>query len=431
MKLHWFSPLRPADTDVAHYTIRLLPALAERADVVVWTTDESWDRAAERHAEVRRYAREHPPWGELNAGDVAFYNIGNHPRFHGSIWEVSRLHPGVVVLHDVRVAHLFAYHLQRSPARYRAAMARHHGMVGVAAAEAFLRGLLHPDAMAERFPLTAFALEGALGVMVHTREADSAARSAGHDLVEFAALPYPASPRPPRRYGDAPYRLIAFGHMGFNRRLEAVLDALAALPERDFRLDIYGHVPVAAALARRAGDLGLGAAVTIHGFVSSEALDAALDAADLAINLRFPTMGEASGSQLRIWDHALPSLVSAAGWYATLPADAVAFVRPDHEAADLQRHLADFVAGPARFSAMGEAGRRHLEREHDPRRYAEAVVELAGAARRRRAAAMALALVERTAAAMTTWCEPPLELAMVRRVAEQIHALAGGVTLRA
>ena len=53
--------------------------------------------------------------------------------------------------------------------------------------------------------------------------------------------------------------------------------------------------------------------VTLHGFVPAEALEAALASAHLAINFRFPTMGEASVSQLQIWDHALPSLVTRVG----------------------------------------------------------------------------------------------------------------------
>ena len=36
---------------------------------------------------------------------------------------------------------------------------------------------------------------------------------------------------------------------------------------------------------------------------------------ELLINLRYPTMGEASLSQLRIWRHALPSMVTQVGWH--------------------------------------------------------------------------------------------------------------------
>jgi hypothetical protein len=54
-------------------------------------------------------------------------------------------------------------------------------------------------------------------------------------------------------------------------------------------------------------------------------------------------MGEASGSQLRIWDHALPSIVSKNDWYATLPSETVAFVSPDHEIEGVKYHLKYFL----------------------------------------------------------------------------------------
>jgi hypothetical protein len=71
-------------------------------------------------------------------------------------------------------------------------------------------------------------------------------------------------------------------------------------------------------------------------------------------------MGESSISQLQIWEHGLPSLVTAVGYYATLPEETVAFVRPSHELEDIQAHLRRFLADPAAFSRMGLAGRRYL-----------------------------------------------------------------------
>jgi hypothetical protein len=115
----------------------------------------------------------------------------------------------------------------------------------------------------------------------------------------------------------------------------------------------------------------------MHGFVEDAMLDAALAAAHLAINLRYPTMGEASISQLRIWRHALPALVTQVGWYAEQPDDVVCFVRPEQEVADIQRHLQDLIAQPDRFVAMGQRGRQRLETLHAPDAYAQAIVAFA------------------------------------------------------
>ena len=89
MKINWFSPLPPAKTDIAHYTTRVLPALSALAQVTLWTDQREWDRALEQQAEVRAFRLGRVPWTELNRADANFYQIGNNPLFHGSIWQVS------------------------------------------------------------------------------------------------------------------------------------------------------------------------------------------------------------------------------------------------------------------------------------------------------------------------------------------------------
>ena len=57
MCLNWFSPLPPEQTDIAHYTARIAPALMRRFDVVFWTGDLNYRVVAER-ASVCRWAKE-------------------------------------------------------------------------------------------------------------------------------------------------------------------------------------------------------------------------------------------------------------------------------------------------------------------------------------------------------------------------------------
>ena len=174
------------------------------------------------------------------------------------------------------------------------------------------------------------------------------------------------------------FRFVLFGYLGSNRRVAVILDALAAMPEREkLSLDIYGMLGDESKIRKQIKSLGL-RNVSIHGFVSDHELERALSSAHMAINLRNPTMGEASASQLRIWSHALPSLVSEVGWYASLPRDTVRMVRTgEHEIADIQRHLRDFLEHPDEFKRMGEKGLTRLHAVHSSKACARAIVELA------------------------------------------------------
>jgi SAM-dependent methyltransferase len=269
--------------------------------------------------------------------------------------------------------------------------------------------------MVERYPLTFLAVENALGVLIHSEEGLDRLKRALPCPVAYAPLPYPTSTRSHCEQSGAaslrgkgpPYHLVIFGYIYINRRLDAVLEAIAGLPEREkLRLDIYGQIWDSDHVRARIEALGLQALVTLHGFVPEAELDRALAASHLAVNLRHPTMGEASGSQLRIWDHALPSLVTPRGWYGKLPHDVVAFVRPEHEIADIQTHLRAFLANPEWFARMGQRGRHILEEHHTPEIYVQAMVDLAAAARRFRLHAAARELAKRVDSELRVWASP-------------------------
>lgn len=414
MKLNWFSPLPPAATDIAHYTARVLPALSSLSEITLWTTKRRWPRSLENFAEVRRYGLDRPPWTELNRADMAIYNIGNNPKFHWPIWHVSRTHPGVMVLHDLRLHHFFDWvyrcHYQDLN-RYLETIKGYYGDVALSDAEkCFTTNAENIDYMAQHYPLTDLAIGSALGVMVHTTEAFEAVKVAAGRPVAYAPLPF-SSRRDHivSRAARPPYRLIIFGYLGRNRRLESVFKALAELPEREhFKLDVFGSIlNHAAQMQRQIRELRMSDLITLRGFVPEHCLEAALAKAHLAINLRFPTVGEASGSQLRIWSHALPSLVTPEGWYASLPSDAVGFVRPDgNEVMDIQHQLREFLKAPERFARMGIRGYEKLRRDHAPETYAAKIIELASRAKDYRPQRAAEILARRAGASFTEWCHP-------------------------
>ena len=226
------------------------------------------------------------------------------------------------------------------------------------------------------------------------------------------------------RQAEPPYRLVTFGYMGRNRRLDAVLQALATFPERDrFRLDVFGEVPDGRMLRKRIGQLGIGHLVELHGYAAETELNQVLQTSHLAINLRYPTMGEASGSQLRIWYNALPSLVTDVGWYSSLPSDAVSHVRPEHEIDDIQSHLQAFLENPKEFAEMGQRGLRKLLEHHDPEKYVQSILDMAANARHFRVRKSAYDLAKRAGATMNCWSSNAGD--QPDRIAQKIYEICG------
>ncbi len=430
MKINWFSPLPPVRSGIASVSDALVPAFKKHAEVTYWTDQEKWESHLDREIEVRRFDAQRPPTVELNSADLNFYNIGNHRLYHQGIWLISRQHHGIVILHDLCLHHFFAGMYLDSwndAAGYRAVMQRLYGDEGHAAALRLCNeGAVVIDEIAPSFPLTPLALENALGAIVHSPvDRNTLAR---HRSLPAITLPLPSvsrrEPPPPQMVEhrkDQPYRLIIFGFLSLNRRLEPFLEALAGIPEkRAFRLRICGEVENAARIETRIRELGLDGLTQMTGYLSEEALDRELQQADLAVNLRYPTMGEASASQLKLWEYALPTLVTQVGWYSSLPAETVAFVRPEHEINDIRAHLQDFLKEPERFGEMGRQGWCKLKRDHGPEAYVRSLISLAETVPEWGLQNARLGIAQRVGDDMRQWVTPPVRDILSDRLANAI-----------
>ena len=358
VKINYFSPLPPAKSGISEVAALIIPALSHYADVTAWTEQNKWDPDLERYSKIRQYRSNDINWHELNQADLTIFHIGNNIDYHRDIVVLSQQLPGIVVLHDVTLSHLFRGFDNNSENAQPKAM----------------------QAMIDDFATTEWAIDNAAAVLIHSRGALTELANHQRWVVSYQPLPYSVSPPSTDSLSKIvpPYRLIIFGHIGSNRRVESVLQALEELPDKMlFHLDIYGNVYNENDLKKQIEQRKLKPHVTVHGFATDAVLDRALSKAHLAINLRYPTMGEASLSQLRIWRHALPSIVTKVGWYAEQSEDAVLFVNQDHEVEDIKRHLQRLVDAPESLIAMGKRGQEILQADHSPDAYARALIELA------------------------------------------------------
>jgi hypothetical protein len=103
---------------------------------------------------------------------------------------------------------------------------------------------------------------------------------------------------------------------------------------------------------------------------------------DLAINLRTRSHGEASFSQLQIWSHGIPSVVSNIGWFKDLPDTIVTKVDPKDEKKVLHDIWRRVIQGDPKLQMQGELGREYLQKHHSPQVYADAITSTPSTIRR-------------------------------------------------
>ncbi|MGA8032285.1 MAG: glycosyltransferase [Casimicrobiaceae bacterium] len=382
--LNWFSPLPPERSGISEFTAALAPLIRERTQARF--ISERRDFAGPGAFPGAESLGDLCP-ADINRADVNVYNIGNNASFHGGIWRVSSQNPGIVILHDFRLQHLFGGVFlaeRRDREGYLSLMRATYGSEGEAAASLMATGRASPEAVSELFPLVEVALRGAAGVVVHSDEALQAVRARTGLPVAKLNLPYTAGaagrdahPRSDRARKEL--NLVVFGYIGPNRRIEAVLRALAGIElPMPVNLHLIGELWNERVLRERAKELGLAHVLRVHGHLPEESLDLRLSQADLVVNLRWPTMGEASYSQLRAWSHGVPTMVTATGWYAELPRDAVIHISPDREVEEIAEVIRRLGDDPSRFGDIGGRGRQLLAEQYTPESYVDGLLAFAG-----------------------------------------------------
>jgi glycosyltransferase involved in cell wall biosynthesis len=171
-----------------------------------------------------------------------------------------------------------------------------------------------------------------------------------------------------------------------NKRVPHLLEAFARLRRAHpgARLLLAGAAAERFDLDRRLERLGLTGddAIVRLDYVPEGRMWSLMDACDLLVNLRFPTMGETSGSVIRGLVLGKPMVVSDVGWFAELPDDVALKVPVDEwETPTLEAALA-LLCEPAARAELGRAALAYAQREHGldrvADRYGEALELAAG-----------------------------------------------------
>lgn len=372
-RIAWFSPLRPVESGISLYNEELLPVLARawRIDVYVDDYTPSHLSATEtlriRPAKAFRDAQRSAPY------DAVVYQMGNSPA-HAYMYRTALEIPGLLVLHDTVLHHLLLAMLLRArrAGEYRALMERRYGATGREVAGRVMRGQLAASLF--DFPLSEDQVEAARLVAVHSQfsRARVLGRSPGAPTTVIPMgirLPALISREEARRRLSLPddqFIIASVTRVNPYKRIDVVLRALRSLRQfRPARLLVAGTVSPMVPLGRMVALLGLEQAVDLLGFVNDDTARLVVAAADVCVNLRYPTAGETSASLLRLMGAGRPVLVTDAGSFAEMPDGAVVKTRPDAlEEEMVFEFFRQLAERPALRDALGRNARAFIIRQH-------------------------------------------------------------------
>jgi len=352
MRVAFFSPLPPSRSGIADYSQALLDPLGRLAKVETFS-----DGGHDYHPEKF---------------DLALYQIGNNPD-HGFAYETALRHPGVVVMHEANLHHLMAdITIRRGDWDAYLSEAEYNG--GEAALEHARRAkalATGPDY--EGVAMTRRLLESAKALIVHSNFMVREMRQQGF-AGPIARIPHGAwIPQVDRfayrdRLGveEATPLIGIFGHLKPYKRIAESLRAFRRLLRVDpgARMILVGEKHPDFQVDSLIRSLDLWGAVRVLGFTPIEDFAGYIAASDIVLNLRYPTVGETSGSLLRALGLGRAAVVSEVGAFAELPAHICLKVPVGTGEEDLIfEYMNLLVSRPDVARALGDQARAHVERE--------------------------------------------------------------------
>jgi glycosyltransferase involved in cell wall biosynthesis len=387
-RVAYFSPFPPERSGIAAYSEELLPYLARLARVTLFAADPALVSDRLRAAfDVRRIGDYNPtrPWY-----DIALYHMGNST-YHEALCRVLLRYPGITVLHDHGLHHFMATRTisQGDFAGYAREMGYALGPEGVSLAYRIRQGQAEHPLYA--VPLNERVLDHSLGVIVHSRYVARAIRGVRPDLP-VAVIPAPicTEPAPLRSRQDLGCSedalvFVSAGQVIAIKQVTAALEAFVRLrldfPQARYIVvgdELKQDLDLQAWLQQHdleGAVISTGYLADIRDFVSWIA------AADVLVNLRYPTVGETSATALRGLAAGRPVIVSDHGWYAELPDDACVKVAPNDSEA-LYQAMRRLAENPDLRHAIGQQAAAYVQQEHSlagaAMRYLDFVGEIVG-----------------------------------------------------
>jgi glycosyltransferase involved in cell wall biosynthesis/SAM-dependent methyltransferase len=352
MRVAFFSPLPPARSGIADYSEALIQSLKPLVDLQVFSgAHQSFDPA--------RF-------------DIALYHVGNNGH-HDFVYEAALRHPGVVVMHESNLHHLMAdLTIKRGDWDAYLRECEYEGGAGALAFAERVRKLeVGPDY--EGVPMTKRLLAASRGVVVHSRFMRQEMRAAGF-AGPTAVIPHGAWIPQADRNGfrhklglDEATPLVGiFGYLKPYKRITESLRAfrrlLRLVPNVKMILvgEPHPEYPVEAMIRT----MGLAASVRVLGFAPIADFVGYLGACDIVLNLRYPTVGESSGTLLRSLGLGKAVMVSEVGSFQEFPDDVCLKVPVGPDEEDLIfEYLNLLVSRPDVARQLGERARDYVARE--------------------------------------------------------------------
>ena len=334
-KIAIVSPWPNQRTGIATYVYKMMPYLGQYFEIDLFV-----DRTCEKGIEllenqfgalfdIEDLDKYHEKYYQI------IYHIGNNSQYHTRIYEYMRKYPGIAEIHDFVLQQFFyyGYFMKNKEKEFLETLEQGYGSEGREYFEKIKtnKSLKDSDMDRQKFPMCHAVQNNSKAVIFHNHwSQDQMKHKDNVYVVPLAAFEKEAIPEEKKeklkegfrnRFGITDELVVGcFGFVNENKRPDKMLHAAAQLIRKGCRIKLiyFGecNMPKLSELIRKNE---MGQHIHMAGYLNHEEYEAALDMTDIIINLRYPTMGEASATLCEAFKYGKPVLVSQINQYLEYP----------------------------------------------------------------------------------------------------------------
>lgn len=334
-KIALVTPWPSQRSGIANYVFNLLPYLNKYyiIDIFVDISSEKGCVLAENPYgnvfDIYSLDEKHGDYSEI------IYHIGNNSAYHTNIYEYLLKYTGIAEIHDYVLQPFFYYSYipKGEKGKFLKALEDGYGLAGREYYEKISKRVIRTDndMDIEKFPMSRTIWANAKATIYHnhwskgkmeTRERVYVIPLASFDKKEISKEKKLSIREEFRKRYNIKDEIIVgcFGFTNENKRPDKVLHAVSELIKGGYEIKlIYFGKNNMSLLTDLIDQYHLNQNVVITGYLNSEQYEVGLEMCDIVVNLRYPSMGEASGTLCEAFQYGKPVLVSQINQYTEYP----------------------------------------------------------------------------------------------------------------
>ena len=339
-KIAWLSPFPPQKSGVANYSYWLIKELKRHLDVDLFYEEQP--PAEELQESFSVYPMSQFPQ-RRHSYDEVVYHLGNHSGFHRTIYQLAWRFPATIVLHDYNLSAFMheAFYRQPDGDLYQQALSgdepprtRLQALLPILGRHGGTNSMSHAIVNRSR------------KVIVHHRWVKDQFAGADHVRIipHFAKITHEPTSAEIARFKqkfsirENHFLLTCLGFTNRNKLPGLQVDVVKRLLAAGYPVHLVFAGETAPDVKQLEAQVQAGEArenITFTGYLDQPDYFCALFASDVVINLRNPSMGEASGTLMQTLAAGKPTIISEVNQYQEYPDRVCWKLTHDEREADL------------------------------------------------------------------------------------------------